>query len=101
MGLSGGVIGGIVGGILGGFAILGALIFCLLRRPKQSNLASASDTAPPAYPESETIDEQKGEKGQPGYASYEPPVTPALRYTEDNGEAAYSGPAGGRTSRAY
>jgi hypothetical protein len=95
------VIGGIVGGILGGFAILGALIFFLLRRPKHSNLASSSDTAPPSYPESETIDEQKGEKGQPGYTFSEPPVTPALRYTEDNDVGAHSGPTGGRTSTAY
>jgi hypothetical protein len=90
-----------VGGIIGGFAILGALIFFLLRRPKQSNLDSTSDAAPPSYPENETIDGQKGEKGQPGYTFYEPPDSPALTYTEENVGREYGGPAGGRTSTAY
>jgi hypothetical protein len=90
-----------VGGIIGGFAILAALIFFLLRRSKQSNLVSTSDAAPPSYPESETIDGQKGEKEQPGYTVYEPPVSPTLRYTEENVGGGYGGPAGGRTSKAY
>jgi hypothetical protein len=88
--------------MVGGFALLGALIFFLLRRPKQNYNApidnSSIDGPPPSYPEKQILDDEKNQEAQSGNTFYETHPSPALRYSEKDGEDGFDGPVGGRTA---